>query len=172
MKKHFVWLLLLFPLLLTGCYGEEDKEKDQGDYIWDFINYNIYFSVKDAAGNNLLDPQVASNILGNEITVEYGDKSFPLENSVDTRFNMPRPLGLRKEVLGEAKERVLSFGEFSPEHQYKGETFPIHWGDGTKDVVKFDLYITWKKQNPTIHKRLYLNDKEYSKDSFLIKIVK
>jgi len=39
-------------------------------------------------------------------------------------------------------------------------------------VVKFDLYITWKKQNPTIHKRLYLNDKEYSKDSFLIKIVK
>ena len=36
MKKHFVWLLLLFPLLLTGCYGEEDKEKDQGDYIWDF----------------------------------------------------------------------------------------------------------------------------------------
>lgn len=119
MKKHFVWLLLLFPLLLTGCYGEEDKEKDQGDYIWDFINYNIYFSVKDAAGNNLLDPQVASNILGNEITVEYGDKSFPLENSVDTRFNMPRPLGLRKEVLGEAKERVLSFGEFSPEHQYK-----------------------------------------------------
>lgn len=30
MKKHFVWLLLLFPLLLTGCYGEEDKEKDQG----------------------------------------------------------------------------------------------------------------------------------------------
>ena len=45
MKKHFVWLLLLFPLLLTGCYGEEDKEKDQGDYIWDFINYNIYFSV-------------------------------------------------------------------------------------------------------------------------------
>ena len=46
MKKHFVWLLLLFPLLLTGCYGEEDKEKDQGDYIWDFINYNIYFSVK------------------------------------------------------------------------------------------------------------------------------
>ena len=76
MKKHFVWLLLLFPLLLTGCYGEEDKEKDQGDYIWDFINYNIYFSVKDAAGNNLLDPQVASNILGNEITVEYGDKSF------------------------------------------------------------------------------------------------
>ena len=152
MKKHFVWLLLLFPLLLTGCYGEEDKEKDQGDYIWDFINYNIYFSVKDAAGN--------------------GDKSFPLENSVDTRFNMPRPLGLRKEVLGEAKERVLSFGEFSPEHQYKGETFTIHWGDGTKDVVKFDLYITWKKQNPTIHKRLYLNDKEYSKDSFLIKIVK
>ena len=36
MKKHFVWLLLLFPLLLAGCYGEEDKEKDQGDYIWDF----------------------------------------------------------------------------------------------------------------------------------------
>ena len=172
MKNYFVWLLLLLPLLATGCYGEEEKEDGPGDYIWDFINYNIYFSVKDAAGANLLDPQVSSNLLANEITVEYEGKTFPLENSVDTRFNMPRSLGLRKELLGKEKKRVLSFGEFSPEHQYKGETFTIHWGDGTKDVVKFDLYITWKKQNPTIHKRLYLNDKEYSKDSFLIKIVK
>lgn len=57
-----------------------------GDYIWDFINYNIYFSVKDAAGANLLDPQVSSNLLANEITVEYEGKTFPLENSVDTRF--------------------------------------------------------------------------------------
>lgn len=46
MKKHFVWLLLLFPLLLTGCYGEEDKEKDQGDYIWDFINYKPVGGIK------------------------------------------------------------------------------------------------------------------------------
>ena len=50
MKNYFVWLLLLLPLLATGCYGEEEKEDGPGDYIWDFINYNIYFSVKDAAG--------------------------------------------------------------------------------------------------------------------------
>ena len=85
---------------------------------------------------------------------------------------MPRSLVLRKGLLGKEKKRVLSFGEFSPEHKYKGETFTIHWGDGTKDVVKFDLYITWKKQDPTIHKKLYLNGKEYSEDSFLIEIVK
>lgn len=48
----------------------------------------------------------------------------------------------------------------------------IYWGDGMKDVVKFDLYIIWKKQNFIIYKRFYLNDKEYSKDFFLIKIVK
>ena len=71
MKNYFVWLLLLLPLLATGCYGEEEKEDGPGDYIWDFINYNIYFSVKDAAGANLLDPQVSSNLLANEITVEY-----------------------------------------------------------------------------------------------------
>ena len=40
MKNYFVWLLLLLPLLATGCYGEEEKEDGPGDYIWDFINYN------------------------------------------------------------------------------------------------------------------------------------
>lgn len=116
MKKYFVWLFLLFLFLLIGCYGEEDKEKDQGDYIWDFINYNIYFFVKDVVGNNLLDLQVVLNILGNEIIVEYGDKFFLLENFVDICFNMFCLLGLRKEVLGEVKECVFFFGEFFLEY--------------------------------------------------------
>ena len=32
MKNYFVWLLLLLPLLATGCYGEEEKE-DGGLYL-------------------------------------------------------------------------------------------------------------------------------------------
>lgn len=142
MRDYFAWLPPLLPPLVTGCYRGEEREDGLGNYTWDFISYNIYSSVEDAAGTNLLNPQVSSDLLANEIVMGYEDKTFPLENSADTRFNMPRSLGSRKELLGKEKERVLSFGRFPPEHQYRGEISMIHWKDGTKDAVKFDLCIT------------------------------
>lgn len=172
MKRSFSFVLMLLLVFFAGCKEDNDGP---GDMIWDFVNYSIYFSVRDANGINLLDPTAVGNILGNGITIEYKGKVFPLKDSeIDTRFNMPRSLALRKsELLKENKSvPVLSFGEFSPEYNYQNESFTINWGDGTKDVVQFDLYITWKKQEPTVHRTLHLNDKVCDNNSFLIEIVK
>ncbi|MDR3235237.1 MAG: hypothetical protein LBT48_00720 [Prevotellaceae bacterium] len=150
--------------------------------IWDFANYSVYFNVVNEAGHNLLDTATVGNIVGSNITVDYQGQTFKPESwdesTPDTKATMPMPLALRVEYSDHFGVTLLSFGEFSPDHHsdnksgYKGETFIIDWGDGTKDTVKFDLYITWKKCNPTVHKSLYLNDKLYPDDSFLITIVK
>jgi hypothetical protein len=67
---------------------------------------------------------------------------------------------------------MLRFGEFGPNYDYKGETFTIHWGDGTSDEVKFDLYITWKKGDPTIHDKIWLNGEQKNVDWFTLEVVK
>lgn len=137
--------------------------------IFDFTCYNICFAVEDAQGNNLLDPQTEGNILDKNIRVTYKDKEFGL---IETRFLMPEELGLRVQYYQYYKKNLLTFGEFTPEDCLKGEQFIIHWGDGTEDEIMFDLYITWKKFDPTVHKIVYLNGELYSGESFLIKIVK
>ena len=63
----------------------------------------------------------------------------------------------------------LHFGEFTPEKDYHGEMFVIDWNDGTKDMISFDLYISWKKQNPTVHKNIYLNGEEVKDDLIIMK---
>ena len=51
----------------------------------------------------------------------------------------------------------------------------VDWGDGTKDTIKFDLYLEW----PTMYvyefyQKLYLNEKEVAieDNGFLIKLIK
>ena len=67
----------------------------------------------------------------------------------------------------------LAFGEFTPEDDFKNESFTLDWGDGTTDEISFDCYITWKDQDPTVHKKLFLNGEEIGMDfTYLLKFVK
>ena len=167
MKKTILFSLILL-LVFTNCSNNED------DILWDFINYGVVFSITDKSGNDLLNSETKGNILENDIKVEYKKETFNIQiESAETRYNMPRKLGLRLEKDCNIEDKnVLTFGEFRPQSNYKGETFIINWGDGTKDIIKFDLFITWKKGDPTVHKKIYLNNKEYSKESFIIKLTK
>jgi hypothetical protein len=165
MKKILFVTLMLFVFPFAGC-----KFDDCSDMIWDFVNYNVDFQVTDEAGNDLLNPETENNITGNDISVEYKGEVFKIKT--ETKANMPLPLGLRMNYYGTVPVYLLSFGEFAPDVGYKNETFIVDWGDGTRDQIKFDLEITWKKCKPTIHKTIYLNDKIYSNESFLIKIIK
>jgi hypothetical protein len=159
-------LIILF-LAFTACdiqqYGEVD-----------YNTPSVCFFVKNAAGENLLDPNVEGNILGNEITVDYNGEVFDMGDTL-TRALKPVWYGLRVEPYGDVLDhtRVLKFGEFSPVDDYHDETFTINWGDGTSDEVKFDLYI---KRELKVVKKLWFNGELLSNDptkvSFVINIVK
>lgn len=166
--KKLLALLLIFPLFIASCSDDNDDEPGS-DVFWDFTNYSVGFHVTDNMGNNLLDSDVEGNMLENDIYIEYAGKTY---RRTALKDNMPMPLDLRTIRYGEDNTIFLSFGEFSPTRNYKNESFTIHWGDGTKDVIKFDLYITWHKGEPTVHRALYLNDQLYSDTSFLISLKK
>lgn len=167
------------PIVYKTMYINDNLSSDNSlsgtivktdDYpIWDFICYNVCFEIEDAQGNDLLDPLTTGNIIKDNFFITYKDKEYRL---IETRFLDPRPLGLRIEYSNYYKKYQLTFGEFTPTGNFKNENFIIHWGDGTEDEITFDLYITWKKFDPTVHKIIYLNGERYSDESLRIKIVK
>ena len=184
MKHVWAFCLLLAGLLASGC-GEGWGEGWGDDRIWDFLNYSVAFSVTDAAtGADLLDPESADHILDQPITVHYGNAEYTLlkyseEERPETRYNMPRPLGLRltRQLLGHEGPVpvpgpwILTFGEFSPERGYRGEEFTIDWGDGTTTEVTFDCYIVWKgPQKPKVVRRIRFDGAE--QESWLLELTR
>ena len=142
--------------------------------IWDFICYDINFAVTDSKGNDLLDPEYPGNILKNNITITYNNQTFK-SNDIELRYLPPYPLAIRKVYNEFLKKNLLTFGEFTPQDNFNNESFTVDWGDGTKDVVKFDLYIEWPNvYSPKVYRKLYLNEDEIDIEnySFMINIVK
>ena len=122
--------------------------------ITDYANLDINMFVKNAAGENLLDPDVEGNILDNDISVEYDGEVWPLEAPGTTRATEPAEWkGLRIEpyTLGDASP-VLKLGEFDPTYEFRGETFTIDWGDGSMSCVTFDCYVTHGEISPVTGK--------------------
>lgn len=147
------------------------------DAIWDFANYEIGFTVEDAQGRDLLDPQTEGNILAQPIKAIMYGKEFGYEvdsgGRAETRYNMPRKLALRWRYSKWQKRYMFFFGEFSPQSLWMDATFVLDWGDGQQDKVQFDCYLSWKDYLPVHHDNLYLNGKQNeSKDPFTVRIVK
>ena len=163
-KKLFLFIGLVTLLtIFAGCNDEEEYDP----LIWDFKCYNINIIVLDEEGNDLLDHNNPENILNNEITVVYNNNKYAkkYENEITLRALTPQKLAIRTIHDEKNNKHYIAFGEFSPTENFKSETFTIDWGDGTKDEIKFDLYITWKNpKEPTVHKKLYINEKEVETD--------
>ncbi|MDO4159764.1 MAG: hypothetical protein Q4D41_04840 [Prevotellaceae bacterium] len=160
-----------FSIAAIGCSNDEDE----GYMIFDFYPFEINIIVKDASGNDLINPQTPNNISENGIKVLYNGNVYEkdsLKNEVppmSTRAIMPRLYGLKTEKDTNGAYR-LCFGEFNGEGSYDGETFVIDWNDGTKDTISFDSHISWKSKNdPVITRAVYLNGE---KTGYPITIIK
>ena len=173
-------LLLLCPLTLIFMFSSCDIELG-GDMIWDFVNPDIIMTVKDKSGNDLLDPEFEGNILDSGITVDFAGDVYELKTGEnDPEYtNVSRATytdwkGLRTSFSDYFQTNLMLFGQFKGDGEHHKKKFIINWGDGSKDTVEFDLYITWNKRhtNPTSHWKIYLNGKEYNKGGLKIDFVK
>lgn len=141
MKKLYL-LLPLLTLLFIGC------KEDEHDIIWDFVNYSVECD---------LDSKVDIDI--DKISIDYKGKNYKakIDDGGHTRATWARPLALRYTDLEKNKVK-FTFGEFRPDDNYRNESFTINWQDGSKDVITFDLYITWWTQrDPIFHFKISLN---------------
>lgn len=131
----------------------------------------VCFIVKDADGNNLLDPAYEGNILGNDIAVTYREEEYPLAMSEPTGDQM----GLYTGAVGADKIPGLMFGPFYIREDRGGDAFSINWGDGNpSEEVKFDFYYTVTAGTCSVkgHRKIYLNDKLMSNNSLTVTLVK
>lgn len=158
-------------LIMLKPYEGPDFYEDLG--IWDFSGHDIVFCVTDEKGNDLLDAENKGNILNNEITVTYNNKEFK-NNEIKPKYYLPEELAIRMRYSATLKMNLLTFGEFTPCDDLKGETLIIDWGDGTKDEIVFDLYIVWENiYTPDVINKLLLNGKENTSEyPFLVRLVK
>ncbi|WP_321332735.1 hypothetical protein [uncultured Bacteroides sp.] len=150
-KLFFLFITMLF--VNTSC-------GDDNDAIWDFVNYSIEFNVD--SDNLLNDDAFLSKI---KIAYRGKEYTYSKENSENfyTRATYCYPLAIRcynNSLNKDKPNNILGFGEFSPTNNYKNQKVTIDWGNGRVDEVEFDLYITWKEGDPTVHKRLKLNGEE------------
>lgn len=163
MKK--LKLFLVSAMVLIGAIScSDDNNGSDPDIIWDFVNYSIEFNLSEKALND--------SVFLSKIKISYNGKEYVYKKNNwgnyfnGTKANMPRPLAIRCYNYNYPYDKnkpntILSFGEFAPDDgKNKNQKFTIDWGNGRVDKVEFDIYITWKKGNPTVHKKLKFNGEE------------
>ncbi len=160
MKTLRLYLLLVPVMFLTAC---EINLNPGCDEIWDFNPMDITFSAVDADGNDLLDPDSDLNILDG-ITVKYKGQVYTIgepDEGPGTRAYHPRWQGLYVWHPEGDGCHLLSFGEFSPDFgNHRNDKLTIDWGNGTKDEITFDFYVTWKRCDPVVHRKFLVNGKK------------
>ncbi|MDR1671434.1 MAG: hypothetical protein LBR57_02840 [Alistipes sp.] len=151
--------------LSTGCKPEPR---------YDYFNTDITIFVRDKKGVNLCSPRLAgadAHILYDNVWIEYNGWKYPLAytglpgdtpNTRATEVVKPQWTENGREPLRwnhlMDDSACLMFGEFSIDtKEYRGETFTIHWGDGTRSEVKFDLYP--EGSEPSVRQATWLKDK-------------
>lgn len=141
MQKYFICCSILFLLFLGNSCSSDNKD----DVLWDFVNYNVEFNLEDS---QLLNDDVFLS----KIKVQYDNKDYVYSASNSyTKATYVYPLAIRLD------KGLFVFGEFSPTSNLKNKTLEIDWGNGRVDKLSFSIYITWEKNDPTIHKTMIVN---------------
>lgn len=159
MNRLSLYFLLIPAMFMAGCYGG-NNDNYPCDMIWDLYPMNITFSAADADGNDLLDPESNLNIL-DKITVQYRNKTYTVgekDESMHTRAYKPHWEGLSTEYSERHECYLLRIGEFGPDGGgHHNDKLTINWGDGTKDEITFDFYVTWSKCEPDVYSKFQVN---------------
>lgn len=174
MKKFrkFVYVLAATTMAVVMPSCSDDDET----YYYDIFPAEVVVSVSDAEGNDLLNPDVAGNIVGENVTMEYKNETFKVQwNSGNLSSNEPSA-----NFYGMGHYQAISQGSSTPGNWY----IQIGEFDNTKD---FDITIPIKikdstysirvvnkvrngKNYPEIETTVYLDGKECENNLVQIEI--
>lgn len=140
--------------------------------ITDFYPIEANFWIRDASGNNLLDPSVPGNLVGKRIFAEYEGHEYELEWDKPESRAIPADFtGLTLNHAGMMTDEgyrpdpgrpFLSFGEFDGNDNLD-ISLTLHI-EGYSETWKFEMTrrVTWKKQRAIVADAIYLNGAEVS----------
>lgn len=153
MKRFIYFLMATTMLMAMGACSDNNDDMPDDDVIWDIAPAGVAIQLVDESGNNLLDPAVDGNWVGEPMWIETGDKVFDaiwekedLEPS--TRFYMPLFYGCVWTGVWYDKEYSLYFGELNgtSSHNLKMK-FGI---TAINSIYEFEYShrLVWKKKEP------------------------
>lgn len=178
MKKFLSYWKTLFAvalvaMTLSSCSNDDDDD----DIIWDFIPEEITLEITDANGNNLLDPAVENNIVGENITLDYKGETYDiLWDTPYPKFPDYKPESRATYVLfyglahhlwnvekepSETNEWIISIGEFERDMDHD-VTIPVRIKNKTF-IVRYVHDFWWndkKMRDPRSKTTVYLDGKE------------
>lgn len=137
--------VIIITFICTGCSSETE---DEPNIVFPDYHIEFYFNVVDNKGNNLIDPSNPNNILGQNISITYNGKKYPLKNYNDAIENFPsepidctRFYGIcnvpKSHENFPDKTPFIYVGKFFMPVWSTGK-FTIHWGDNyTDDTLEF-----------------------------------
>ena len=188
MKVLMRYLLMLAAgvamLLPIGCSSQEEpadssEEKntktttesssdDDDDIIWDIAPVVVYADVIDAAGNNLLNPDVQGNIVGETMTIEYHGDAYGVQWETlwpgYTRAYFARFYGMlhhpadRYKPASAQNPWILEIGELPGDDDYD-ITLPLKYKDQEFDIRVVNSF-KWVNDCPDRTTQVYLDGKK------------
>lgn len=157
--RKILFYFFITSLLFGFIACSDNNDGPAPDVIWDFANYSIEFDVSDS---QLINDETSLS----KIKITYDGKEYFYSKEESDRYSSYNkatycfPLAVRCYNPWRDKNRpntTLGFGEFRPDDNHKNKEFTIDWGNGRIDNIKFSIYITWKKGDPTVHRKLKFN---------------
>ena len=173
--RKFSFLAVLIPLLLAGgCQVDPiGLFVIDPDVIVDWAPVNVYLTVQDKSGKDLLDPESQDNwIEGTTITFkgetykgsrEWRDARNDSDN-VATRAYLAVMRGLNL-VKDSGNGFKLVFGEIDGAVDMD-EDLVVSWPDGTKDTIHYHCSNHRWGRNPDCDRSWKLNGKKASSNIF------
>lgn len=148
-KKHLTFALLATALAVgfSSCNKVIEEENEGNSWLVDYLPIEIYMTVQNAEGVNLLDPE---NLDG--IKATFNDEVYAADTTCDcSHFSPTREYPARMHGLICMKLKdgtyALYFGELDGGGYYKEEPLTIEWPNGTTDVICINSEIKPNKKD-------------------------
>ncbi len=166
MKLFFRFLVFSISLFAIASCSKDD---DNDDIIWDIVPSNVIIKLMDESSNNLLDPNVEGNWVGEELYLTFNGEIYPVDWEYDgtygeTRMILPYFTGLTwtgNLRWAETKYYWLQFGEFSGEGKHDMSLSLTVPALNSQYDFKFTHELIWNKQEPHFNDHIIYDGKDY-----------
>lgn len=162
MKKIFGLLVVAASMTCTTSCTEEE-----GDAIWDVAPAGIEIQLVDEEGNDLLNPSVEGNWVGEAMQISYDGESYDAIWSREdikprSRYYLPMFIGLvwNGALYDDNKDYNLYFGEFEGTKNHDMHlTFSIA---PINTIYEFEYThdFSWNKNKPNSDNHIIYNGKK------------
>lgn len=152
-KKRFFQTIMAVVLIATAGACSKDDDGPDDNLIWDIAPAGIVIQLVDEEGDNLLDPTVEGNWVGEPMWIgdrddEYYAKWKREDLQLRTRYYMPHFFGTVWTGIWDDKQYSLYFGELdgSDSHDLK-----LKFGITAINTVyefEFSHRLVWKNKEP------------------------